>query len=97
MNCRDCSFREWDGKDNVCTAHFDGLPGHPHVELAAEYHPQWCPLDQPKRITEEEILSTLPPTVAVAIANMYRANGDPVPSRLIVRAGERELNRSDRE
>ncbi len=81
VTCRECSFREWDGVDYVCTAELS-QPGRPYVASAADFKPDWCPLENPKRVTREEVEQAIHPTVAVALQNMYRNNGDAIPANL---------------
>lgn len=81
-NCKTCEFRKWDGTDNVCTAHFDGFPGHPFVKPEYYVKPNWCPLSNPQRVTREEVENAIHPTIRASIAGMYLKNGDKVPERL---------------
>ncbi len=81
-NCSGCPFREWDGIDHVCTAYFDGLPGKAVIYPKMYEHPNWCPLENPRKVNREEVEQAMHPTVAVALQNMYRNNGDKVPDGL---------------
>ena len=82
-NCHSCPFRTYDGIDHLCTAHFDGFPGHAAVYPSMYKHPDWCPLEQPSRITREEIERAIPKNTKAALVMMHLKNGDKAPDHLV--------------